>query len=279
MGVLRDRMVHDLELKGYAAGTVACYVAAAQDFADFFPGRSPARLGQGDVRRWVEHLEGSGIGPQRLRAHFAALRFLYGKTLGRPELVSFLSWPRERERLPVILSPDEVGRLLESFDTLKYRALFATVYATGLRISEACQLRTSDVDAARGVIHVRHGKGGKERLVTLSDRLLATLRAYWRAVRPPAPFLFQNASGGPVHREVARAALARAARAAGISKRVTPHTLRHCFATHLLESGTDLRVIQVLLGHSSLRTTSRYARVSAKLVARTASPLDLLPPV
>jgi site-specific recombinase XerD len=272
-------MVHDLRLKGYAPGTVACYVNAAQDFADFFPGRSPVRLGQGDVRRWVEHLEGSGVGPQRLRAHFAALRFLYCKTLGRPDVVSFLSWPRERERLPDILSPGEVGRLLESFDTLKYRTMFATIYATGLRISEACRLQTGDVDAQRGVIRVRHGKGSKERLVTLSDKLLATLRGYWRAERPPAPHLFATRGGRPVDRKVARAALARAARAAGISKRVTPHTLRHCFATHLLERGTDLRVIQVLLGHSSLRTTTRYARVSANLVATTASPVDLLPPV
>ena len=279
MGVLRDRMLHDLRLKGYATGTVDCYVRAAQRFADFFPGRGPARLGQADVRRWVEHLERSGIGPQRLRVHFAALRFLYGKTLGRPELVSFLSWPKKRERLLLVLSPEEVSRLLESFDTLKYRVLFSTVYATGLRISEACGLTTADVDAQRGVIHVRNGKGGKERLVTLSDNLLQTLRAYWRAVRPPTPYLFAAASGSPVSAKVARAALRGAAKSAGISKRVTPHTLRHCFATHLLEGGTDLRVIQVLLGHSSLRTTTRYTRVSAKLIAATPSPLDMLPPV
>jgi len=278
MGVLRDRMVHDLRLRGYAPGTVDRYVNAAQRFADFFPGRAPGRLVRADVRRWVEHLERSGIGPQRLRAQFAALRFLYGKTLGRPEVVSFLSWPKERERLLVVLSPGEVSRLLESLETLKYRVLFTTVYATGLRISEACRLQTADVDAQRGVIHVRYGKGGKERLVTLSDKLLQTLRAYWRAERPPGPYLFVTASGRPADANVARTALRRAAESAGISKRVTPHTLRHSFATHLLERGTDVRVIQVLLGHSSLRTTTRYARVSAQLIATTPSPLDLLPP-
>jgi site-specific recombinase XerD len=194
-------------------------------------------------------------------------------------VVSFLSWPKERARLPEVLSPEEVSRLLDSFDTFKYRTLFRTIYATGLRISEACQLTTGDIDASRGVIRVRDGKGGKERLVTLSDELLRTLRAYWRVARPPAPYLFATASGRPLGAKTARAALRRAAESAGISKRVTPHTLRHSFATHLLERGTDLRVIQVLLGHSSLRTTTRYTRVSAKLIAQAPSPLDLLPPV
>lgn len=279
MGVLRDRMVHDLKLKGYAARTIESYVKAAQRFADFYPGRSPTRLGQADVRRWVEHLERSGIGAQWLGVHFAALRFLYCKTFGRPEVVSFLSWPKERVRLPVVLSPEEVSRLFDSLDTFKYRTLFRTIYATGLRISEACQLSTGDVDASRGVIHVRDGKGGKERLVTLSDELLRTLRAYWRVARPPAPYLFATANGRPLGAGTARAALRRAAESAGISKRVTPHTLRHSFATHMFERGTDLRVIQVLLGHSSLRTTTRYTRVSAKLIAQAPSPLDLLPPV
>jgi site-specific recombinase XerD len=151
------------------------------------------------------------------------------------------------------------------------------IYATGLRMSEACRLETQDIDAARGVVHVRHGKGGRGRMVMLRPRLLATLREHWRAERPQSPWLFASQWGGPINPNTARKALRRAAESAGLTKRVTPHVLRHSFATHLLEQGTDLRVIQVLLGHSSIATTTRYVRVSAALIAATASPHDLLP--
>jgi site-specific recombinase XerD len=146
-----------------------------------------------------------------------------------------------------------------------------------MRLSEACQLETSDIDAQRGVIRVRNAKGGNERIVMLSPQLLGSLRAYWRFARPPAPYLFTARTGRPIHPEVARNAMTAAARAARLGKRVTPHVLRHSFATHLLERGVDTRVIQVLLGHMSIRTTARYTRVSADVIAHTISPLDLLP--
>jgi site-specific recombinase XerD len=270
-------MMQDLDLAGYAPGTQRKYVNAIRDFAEFH-GRSPTLLGQEDVRQWVEHLTKSGkIGSQRLRLHFAALRFLYAKTLGHAEIVSFLSSPRDRERLPVVLSPDEVARVLDTVVLLKYRVFCATLYATGLRVTEACHLQTNDIHADRGVIHVREGKGRKERLVNLSPLLLQLLRQYWKHERPPKPWLFISRAGGPLRAETVRDALAQAARRAGIEKRVTPHVLRHCYATHLIEEGAELRVIQVLLGHASIGSTSRYTRVSTRLIAKIKSPLDLLP--
>jgi len=271
---LREKMMQDLKLAGYAPKTQRLYLDAIGDLAKFC--WSPGELGQEQVRAWVERLTKSKVGPQRLRQHFAALKFLYGKTLGRPQLVAFLSWPKDPERLPVVLSVEQVGRLLGSLESPKYRVLFTTVYATGLRVSEACHLKAEDIDAARGVIHVR-GKGNKERLVMLSPRLLAILRAYWRQERPPLPYLFASKTGAPPNKDTARIALKKACAKAKLGKKVTPHALRHSFATHLLESGEELRVIQVLLGHSSIRSTTRYARVSAGLITKTKSPLERLP--
>jgi integrase/recombinase XerD len=275
MDVVKVRMMQDLELAGRAPRTRQIYLCAAMDFAAF-RGLCPSTAGQEDVRIWVQHLLACKLSPQRVRQHFAALKFLYGKTLGKPEVTSFLSWPRDAPRLPVMLSANEVERVLRALREPKYRVFFTLIYATGLRLWEASQLQTGDIDAERGVIRVRQGKGRQERLVTLGSRLLDTLRAYWRFARPPAPWLFVTSRGTPVSPEVARKALKRAAVDAGLAKRVTPHILRHCFATHSLESGTDVRVIQVLLGHRSIRTTARYAHVSAEVVSATASPLDRL---
>jgi site-specific recombinase XerD len=274
-------MMQDLELAGYADKTRAEYLRVAGDYVKFH-WRRPSEMGQEQVRAWVEHLterhRAGRIGPQRLRQHYAALKFLYAKTLGRPEVVSFLSSsPSDPKRLPVVLSAEEVQRLLQALKLPKYRVFFTTVYATGLRVTEACRLETRDIDAARGVVHVRHGKGSKERLVTLGQQLLDILRAYWRQERPPAPWLFASAKGNSLHPDSARKAIKRASADAGIDKNVTPHTLRHSFATHLLDNGTELRVIQVLLGHESIKSTTRYAQVSTKLIAKADSPLDQLP--
>jgi site-specific recombinase XerD len=270
-------MVHDLELAGYVPKTRLIYLNAIRDFARHFR-RSPAELGADDVRVWLARLsKESCLSPQRVRQHMAALKFLYTKTLWKPENVSFLSWPSDPQKLPTVLATDEVERLLGALDGAKYRVFFTTVYATGLRLLEACRLETRDIDAARGVIHVREAKGRKERLVMLSTRLLAILRAYWALERPPAPWLFASSTSGcHLNPVMARKALKLAAAKAGVEKKVTPHTFRHSFATHLLEGGTDLRVIQVLLGHGSIRTTTRYARVSADVIAKTTSPLDTL---
>lgn len=277
MSKLREQMIHDMELAGLKEVTQGRYLDSVVRLARFHQ-RSPGDLGPAEVREWVSQLEGSGIGPSRLNQHFAGVKFLYRKTVGRPEVVSFLSTPKRPERLPAVLSVEQVDRLLAALETPKYRVFFTTIYAAGLRISEGCALETGDIDAAREVIHVRHGKGDKERLVMLSPRLLGLLRAYWRQERPPAPYLFTGQLGRPLNPAVARTALRLAAASAGLDRRkVTPHVLRHSFATHLLEAGTELRVIQVLLGHANIETTTRYVRVSTALIGQTPSPLEGLP--
>lgn len=277
MTQLRKRMMQDLDLGGYSPKTKKTYVESIAIFAKFHA-KSPDKLGQPEVRAWVDHLckQRPKLSAQRLRQHFAALRFLYGKTLGRPEVTAFLSWPKDAEKLPEVLTEEQVHGLLGAFTSARMRVFFMTVYAAGLRISEASQLETRDVDAARGVIHVRKGKGRKERLVMLSPRLLVILRAYWKQERPAAPWLFAGKTGNHINRDVARGAFHKARARAKLGRKATPHTLRHSFATHLLEAGTDLRVIQILLGHDSIRSTTRYTRVSAGMVAKTKSPLDRL---
>jgi site-specific recombinase XerD len=270
-------MMNDLQLAGYVEDTQQRYLKTIQHFAEFHR-RSPEKLGQSDVRQWVEQLTAPGtLSPQRLNQHFAALRFLYGKTLGRPDVVSFLSSPKKPQHLPTVLSPEEVARVLDAIVELKYRVFFTTLYATGLRVSEACQLRTEDIDAGRGVIHVRNGKGRKDRMVGLGLSLLTLLRMYWKQERPPAPWLFASRNGGYLKAETAREALFMAAKQAGLAKRVTPHILRHCYATHLIEQGTQLRVVQAMLGHARPESTAHYTRVSAGLIAKVKSPLDCLP--
>jgi len=275
--LLRDRMMQDLVLAGYSEETKHAYVATVGNLVAFHGGQSPMRLRQEDLRRWVEHMQSRGLSASRLRQLFAAVRFFFVKTLGRPHLVAFLSMPRSRTTpLPEILTAEEVGQVLQTLQVAKYRALFTLIYATGLRVSEACALRTTDIDAKRGVLHVRHGKGDKARLVVLSPRLLALLRSYWAAERPPHPWLFAGQSGNPIDPHTARGALRLAAAQALHGKHVTPHMLRHSFATHQLESGTDLRVVQVLLGHAQISTTARYTRVSTETMKRAVDTLEKL---
>lgn len=278
MSKLRIDMMTDLAMGGYAVKTQEIYIDCIEKLANHFQ-RSPARLEQPDVREWVRHLTfETDVGPQRLRQHFAALKFLYGKTLGRPEVVSFVTWPRIPKHLPTVLSPGQIQLLLSSIESPKYRVLFAVVYGTGMRISEACRLEFGHIDAARGVIRVA-GKGNKERLVMLSPRLHLILRVYWKQEKPEAPYLFTTSNGTPIDPNYAREVLHQATADSGLGLRVTPHALRHSFATHLLEGGTDLRVIQVLLGHASISSTMIYTKVSSKLISKTQSPLDALLPV
>jgi integrase/recombinase XerD len=274
MSTTRNKMVQDLELAGYAPKTRKTYLECIGLFAQFC--WSPAEADQAEVREWVARLQKNKVGPQRLRQHFAALKFLFGRTLGRPQDVAFLSWPKDPKRLPEILTAAQVSALLGALESAKYRVFFTTLYATGMRLGEAARLETRDIDAARGVIHVRHGKGRKERLVPLSPRLLEILRAYWKHERPSAPYVFPTQKGRPLDLDFARRVLHKAAAAAGL-KKVTPHILRHSFATHLLDAGTELRVIQVLLGHDNIQTTTRYARVSTTMISRAKSPLERLP--
>lgn len=268
------RMRHDLELAGLAMRTVNIYLCSVAEFATF--NRAPPNdARQEEARVWVRHLTTRNLSAPRLRQHFAAMKFLFARTLGRPEVTAFLAWPRDRVRVPRVLAASEIRRLLQAMKSEKYRTLCQLLYATGLRLGEACRLETGDIQAARGVICVRHGKGRRERLVTLTGGLLAILRSYWRSVRPPAPWLFASARGNAANAEVARRAVKLAAREAGLHG-VTPRAFRHSFATYHLEHGTNLRLIQVMLGHRSIRTTARYLHVSESLVACAASPLDEL---
>ena len=277
MGQLRDRMLADLTLRRYAKGTKEKYVPAVAVFVAFF-GCSPLRLGEAEIRRFLLHLvDEKKAGAAKHKIFVAALKFFYGVTLGRPEVALRIPWPKVPRTLPDILSLEEVQRLLGAVASIKHRAILMATYGAGLRISEACSLQVGDIDSARGLIHVRQGKGKKDRFVMLSPRLLAALRAYWKQARPSGTLLFPGQKpdtciGAQAVREALRAAVTEAK----ITKHVTPHILRHSFATHLLEGGTDLRVIQVLLGHSSIRTTTRYTQVSNAHIARTSSPLDRL---
>lgn len=277
MGQIRDRMQQDLKRAGYSPTTVRSYLACVQDFVDDFDGRSPLKLGQDEMRAFVETLERRKLSPQRVRQYLAAFKFLYGKTLGRPDEIAWVSFPRSKRRMPKILSGSEVARVLEAMESSTCRAVASVCYGAGLRIDEALRLEVTDVLSERGLLHVRHGKGGHERFAMLSPRLLRTLREHWRAVRPTPPLLFPGARPArPITAEAVRSALRLAAHAAKLRKRVTPHVLRHSFATHLLEMGVDMRVIQQLLGHASIRSTAVYAQVTSALVQRTQSPLDVL---
>jgi site-specific recombinase XerD len=277
MGQLREKMKADLKLRGYRAGTINSYLLCAKMFAAYHR-RSPAEMGEPEVRSYLLHLvDERRIGPAGHKLHVAAIRFLYGITLERPEVAAKVPWPKVPVKLPEILSVEEVAEVLAAVEALKHRAIVMTAYGAGLRISEACALRTGDIDSVRGVIHVRDGKRGRDRFVMLPKRLLACLREYWRTVRPRGPELFPGKTPtGTACPETVGRALHKAVAKTTIKKRVTPHVLRHCFATHLLEGGTNLRVIQVLLGHGSIRTTARYTQVSAKMITRTESPLDRL---
>jgi site-specific recombinase XerD len=210
--------------------------------------------------------------------HLAALVFLYEKTLGVADRVSFITFPKQHSPLPEVLSLDEVNATLRMIQRPVYQAIAMVAYGAGLRISEALALEVTDIDGERGVLRVRHGKGDKAREAKLSPTLYQWLRAYWQRERPPLPYLFASKrTGKPPRQETVRRALAQAGKMGFVRKRVRPHVLRHSFATHLLEQGTDVRVVGALLGHASLSTTARYARVTEKLVRETPSPIDLLP--
>jgi integrase/recombinase XerD len=278
MGKTRDQMLGDLELRRYSLSTKTEYLRCARNFVAYYM-RPAEELGAPEVRAFLLHLvQVKHVSEATHKMHVAALRFLYAHTLGRPEVLPALPWPKVGKPLPVVLSGSEVQRLLEAIESRKYRALLMCAYGAGVRVSEVCELKPQDIDSGRKLIHIRDGKRRRDRYVMLSERLLEALRMYWRAERPARDgYIFPGAKpGSHVAPETVRAVVRKAATAAGLAKHVTPHTLRHCFATHLLEAGTDTRVIQELLGHGSIRTTGRYTHVSARHVGRTKSPLDLL---
>ena len=277
MGQLREKMKADLKIGCYSQSTQRIYLYYAHKYAAYFK-RSPAKIGADEVRRFLLHLvEERAVSRSTLKQVRAALKFLYVVTLNRPVEVEWLPTTRKQRYLPVILSGTEVASFLAAIRGEKYRAVLTTIYAGGLRISEACRLRPGDIDSKRMVITIR-GKGGKERLTMLSARLLACLRNYWKQERPARDgWLFPGRTKeGHASPETTRKVFHKVIAAAGITKKVTPHTLRHSFATHLIESGVDVTVVQALLGHSSILTTQIYTHVSTEQIASTRSPYDLL---
>ena len=277
MGQLRDKMKADLLLVGMQPLTVQTYLGCVQRFVDHF-GQPPARLGEAHIRDYLLCLaKDRRAAPGTQRVYAAALRFFYGKTLGRPEVAARIPMPRVPRKVPVVLSGQEVEQVLNALSRLRHRAVLSVAYGAGLRISEACALRIGDIDSKRMQLHVHNGKGGHSRSVPLSRRLLGLLRGYYRMTRPRGPYLFESApGGGPICQRGVSFAMKLAVGRCGLSKRATPHTLRHSFATHLLELGTDLRTIQVFLGHRSIKTTAHYAQVTQRHADRQHLPLDVL---
>jgi integrase/recombinase XerD len=275
---LRKRMIEDMQLRNYAPRTIQIYVERVATFAKHF-GKSPERLGKADVRAYLlflvqeKHASWSYFGQA-----ISALRFLYHNTLGKKWVLDGVASPRKQKKLPVVLSLGEVAQFFEAVTSLKHRAILMTAYAAGLRVSEVVALRVDDIDSRRMVIRIRQAKGQKDRYTMLSPRLLKILREYWKATRP-TQFLFPgNTPDRTITTRTVEKACRDAREAARLGKHVTVHTLRHSFATHLLEAGTDIRIIQVLLGHRSLRTTEVYTHVSTAALEATQSPLDRLAP-
>jgi site-specific recombinase XerD len=272
---LRRRMIEDMTIRKFAPRTQDGYIRAIKGFSAFI-GASPDKASFEDLRRYQLHLVSSGVGAPTINHTMTALRFLFRVTLRRPQVVARLPFIREPRKLPVVLSPEEVARLLDAAPGLKYKAALSVAYGAGLRASEIISLKVEDIDSTRMVIRVEQGKGSKDRYVMLSPYLLDLLRAWWRVARPRG-WLFPGRD--PVQplttRQLNRACHA-AAMTAEIDKPVSLHTLRHSFATHLLEQKTDIRVIQVLLGHKKLDTTALYTRVALKALGQITSPLEQL---
>ena len=243
---LRRRMIEEMTIRHFSPKTQQQYIRAVKNFADFF-GRSPDKATFEDIRRYQLHVAKNGVGVPTQNATMTALRFFFRVTLRRPEVTDEIAFSREPRRLPVVLSPDEVARLLAAVPGIKCRAALSAAYAAGLRVAEIVSLKIGDIDSTRMVIRVDQGKGRKDRYVMLSPHLLDLLRAYWKAVRPRGWLFPGRVPGQPLTTRQINRACHIAATRAGIEKRVSPHTLRHSFATHLLENKTDIRVIQVLL--------------------------------
>ena len=280
MTKLRQRMLEELQRRNYSSGTMRAYLFAVKDFAKYF-GKRPDLLRQEHLRQYQLHLLNERkLTVDTIVGRIAALRFFFVKVLRRPYRDIDLVYPKRPERLPVILSEEEVAQLIESAATAYHRVILMTLYGAGLRREELCRLKVSDVDSQRMVLHVRQGKGHKDRDVTLSPRLLEVLRDYWKW-RKPKTYLFPSYHGKrreqPISSRTVYYAVCEAARRAGIQKKVYPHLLRHSWATHLLERGTDLRTIQIQLGHFDLETTTIYLHLSQRHLQSIHNPIEALP--
>jgi integrase/recombinase XerD len=273
--VLRRRMIEDMKVRNLSPVTQRCYIHAVAKFARYF-NQSPDRLGLTEVRAYQIHLVATGASWAGFNVAVSALRFFYGVTLGRSAMVERIPYARKERQLPVILSAEEVVRFFAAVPSLKHRTALMTAYAAGLRVSEVVRLRVADIDSDRMLIRVEQGKGHRDRYVMLSAQLLVMLRAYWREARPKHWLFPGRGEVRPLDASTLQWACRNARKAAKLGKPVAVHTLRHSFATHLLEAGTDIRTIQVLLGHQNLSTTARYTQVATTTIANTTSPFDRL---
>lgn len=277
---LREAMLEELHRRNYAASTITYYIKNVEQFARYFK-RSPDRLNPTHLRTYQAYLlRQRKLAPRTVKLHVCAIRFLFNKTLRRRYLLEDTPYPKAPRRLPQILSREEVTRLIASAHSLTHRTMLMLLYSTGIRNAELRHLHVRDIDSRRMLIHIRHGKGGRERYVPLSATLLDTLRTYYRWMRPTR-FLFPGTVANwrtdkPLTPKVVWDACVVAARRAGLGHRVYPHLLRHCFATHLLEAGADLRTIQLLLGHANLNHTIIYLQLSQRHLQGVANPLDTM---
>ena len=277
MGKLQEKMREEMILRGFAQNTIDGYLGRCRYFAKHFM-RCPSEMGEQEVREFLLYIaQEKNASPSNCKAYVVSLRFLYKHILKRPEVVKSIPYPKQPKTLPVILSRSEVIRILSALDNYKHRAILVTTYSAGLRISETLQLKKSDIDSDRMRIRVDEGKGKKDRYSILSLLNLTLLREYYKEKQPEGEWLFP----GPKPEKhlgyaAARVVFVNAKKKAGIGKKATVHCLRHSFATHLLENGTDIRYVQTLLGHASIRTTVRYLHVSNKYIEKIESPWDAL---
>lgn len=275
MTLLRERMAEDLRIRNYSPRTVECYVSMMARFTREF-GKPPAQLGPDEIRTFQLRMIKKELSWSLFNQAVCAIKFFYRVTLPSDFAVEQVPFAKRKRSLPTVLSVDEVRRLLETPSCLKHRAVLSLIYGTGARLNEATHLRVSDIDGERMMVHIRHGKGGKSRMVPMSAALREMLRSYW-LVQRPREFLFPGKEPGrPLHATSVQKACTQARLQARIDKPVGPHVLRHCYATHLLELGVDLRTIQRLLGHSSLSTTAIYTHVTGRLLDGANKAIDLL---
>lgn len=273
-----QKFVNYLKLRNCTPGTIYRYKRDVQFLLEHFGVEDPLQLHAGHVQDYLLFLLSDELlSPSTCRATLATLRTFFKVGVGRPEVTANIPWPKVSWCLPDIWTSEELVRLFAATKDLKFRTLLLTAYATGMRLSEVCHLQVTDIDRARGVIHVHLGKGKKDRFTILSPRLLKHLEDYWRMARPPRPYLFPGVrSGLAMPNKMVEAAMVEAVALSGVMKRATPHTLRHCFATHSLENGMDIHTLQVLLGHASIRTTQRYFHLSTRHISQAQSPFELL---
>jgi len=276
--ILRQRMSEDMQIRNLSPNTQLCYVQQVSLFARHFD-KSPEILGPEDIRTYQLYLtKEKKLDTGTILVAVAALRFLYRVTLHKNwTFEDIIPLPKKPEKLPIVLSPEEVLQFLGSVKNIKHYTILTTCYAAGLRISESISLKPTDIDSQRMVVRVEQGKGQKDRYVMLSPKLLEILRNWWRAGRPEGWLFPGDIPGKHISRFAVEEACQKAHQLCGISKPITPHSMRHAFSVHLLESGTDVRTIQLLLGHRSLATTARYLKIATSKVCSTKSPLDLLP--